>query len=292
VDALSADEWSYLFGLFLADGYRGSFYHGRAYQGGFFLQENEKELAERVVALLRRAGLRPRLTKSKKSRMFEVLVYSVALLVLLPDGWSLTDDVPLRERFFEENNLLNIQSGMPFLAGLLDGDGYCGATLVKSDWAKNCVYGVVDQWHWVFTQSKFPFLVDYVERFLGIVAPEGKFHVYERAGGFGKSLTYYMYFTKPVISSLLRAGIVEYSWKATRWQRKIAELRSKRDSYYRLSEAARVLHVNRKTMWRWLRAGKVRYVRRSDWFYIPASEVERLKKGIVGASMKEQGDSD
>jgi len=277
VDALSSGEWCYLFGLFLADGYRSSFYHGRAYDGGFFLQWDEKELAERVVGLLEKVGLRPKLRASKKCRMFEVRFCSVALLDLLPDGWSLMRDASARERFFEENDLLTVQGGIPFFAGLLDGDGHCGVSLMKADWAKRCVYGVVNQWHWVFTQSKFPFLVDYVKKFLGLVAPNGGFHVYGVEGGFAKGLGYHVCLMKPAIVALVSTGIAEFSWKVSRWQSRVAELRGRRASYYRLSEAARVLHVNRKTVLRWIRAGKVKHVRRSHWFYIPGGEVKRLR---------------
>jgi len=277
VDALSSAEWLYLFGLFLADGFRGSFYHGRAYQGGFFLQWDERELAERVASFLERAGLRPMLRFPKKGRMVEVRVFSVQLLGMLPDGWSLLDDVSARERFFEGNDLFSVRGGIPFLAGLIDGDGSCSAIRMKAKWAEKCVYGVVDKWHWTFAQSKFPFLVDYVKRFLGVVAPMGGFHVYEVKGGYAaKGVGYHVCLTKPVITALMSAGFAEYSWKAARWQSKVAEFRSRRASYYRLSEAAAVLHVNRKTVWRRLQAGKVKYVRRSQWFYIPAQEVERL----------------
>jgi hypothetical protein len=279
VDALSAEEWSYLFGLFLADGSRGSFYGGRAYQGCFFLQGDEQELAERVMCLLERAGLCPKLIVSSESRMFEVRFYSVELLELLPDGWSMIGDSSLRDRFFESNALLTVSGGIPFLAGLLDGDGYCGANLIKSPWAKRCIYGVVNQWHWAFVQSKFVFLIGYVRKFIRIVSPKGGLYVRMGRDGFdGGRVGYHISFGKPIISALLGAGISGYSWKVARWLSRVSELQRSRSSYYRLSEAAQVLHVNRKTLWRWLKAGKVRYLRRSQWFYIPASEVQRLKK--------------
>jgi hypothetical protein len=210
----------------------GPFYFGRAYQGSFFLQGDESELGERVMRLIERAGLCPKLRASRKCRMIEVRFYLVGLLDLLPDGWALLDDTLLRARFFSSNCLYWVGRGLPFFAGLLDGDGHCTASLVKARWARSCVYGVLNQWRWDFVQSKFPFLVDYMRSFLQVVSPKGGFHVYTGRGGFGCSrVSYHLCLTKPAISALLGVGVARFSWKAARWQRKVSELQRSRSSY-------------------------------------------------------------
>jgi hypothetical protein len=130
VDALSGEEWSYVLGLFFADGWcsvtkyrRGV---GSRYPVGFDLQGGEGELAYKLIALLRRAGLNPRKVTGRQGKdMIEVVMASKPFLYFLPDKKNLSDNAVARRAFFERNKLYDIRFGIPFLAGLLDGDGSC-----------------------------------------------------------------------------------------------------------------------------------------------------------------------
>jgi excisionase family DNA binding protein len=273
VDALSAEEWSYLRGLFLADGY--SYVHKRKrethYVVEFYLAGNEEELARRAAGLVRRAGLKPRVYKHRRKDMWVMSTYSMALLGFLPDKQLLGSDEATRERFFDENELFGVERGLPFFSGLLDGDGHLVAYVVR----KRCFFGFVNQWNWSFVQTKYPYLVDYVVRFVNSLSP-GSVHVQRRATG-----ALVASIRRCGIEALLRAGIGKYAWKVGNWQREVVEARSERAKYLNPREAAQELGLSYETVWRYLKAGKLRYVRgdgASSHHYIPRSEVERLMR--------------
>lgn len=52
----------------------------------------------------------------------------------------------------------------------------------------------------------------------------------------------------------------------------------KRRQAVRIGEAAEVLGVSRRTVWRWVTSGRVRYLRPNDVgpYRIPAAEIDRL----------------
>jgi hypothetical protein len=292
IDTLSSQEWSYLHGLFLTDGcsdisrirgspigYRVIFYFGGK-------SDDEKASAHKVAGLLKRIGLNPRIKAVPGKRMIIVQVFSKALMRFLPDKNKLRADAKERQRFFEDNGLCDTgdKRGIAFLAGLLDGDGYC-----KVDVA-TCRFGLLQQWKWGFTQGKYPFLVDYMRRFIGFLSQDSV-NVRMRNDGCSE-----VRIRKPGIVALLNAGIAEYSWRVGVWLKRIAEARSERAKYYTVGQTARELGVMRKTVRKWLRMGKMTWIRREgnrvrkrtrtvmgrslSWYYIPIDEVVKLKASL------------
>jgi excisionase family DNA binding protein len=101
---------------------------------------------------------------------------------------------------------------------------------------------------------------------------------------------------KPGIAALLNAGIAKYSWRVGAWLKRIAEARIERAKYYTVGQTARELGVMRKTVRKWLRMGKMRWIRREgtrvrkrtrtvigrslSWYYIPIDEVVKLKASL------------
>jgi len=240
-------------------------------------------LAHRVAGLLRRVGLNPLVYRHPSKDELIVLTSSKALLEFLPRKELLGGDVEARERFFEENGLFTVGFGIPFVAGLIDGDGSCDVGVTRG---RSC-FGSVNQWHWSFSQCKYLFLVDYVMRFVGSIV-WGGVRREVRADG---CVT--VHFRKVGVEALLGAGIFSYLWKAEQWLRKVAEARSERSHYTTTGQVARALNVSDKAVVKWLKAGKMSYHRRAfvsvkkkrgekheceslSWFYIPASEWEEF----------------
>jgi hypothetical protein len=91
-DALSSADWSYLFGLFLADGYSDVNPRTQLYRVRFFLQGDEWDIAWKAMVLLGRTGVRPHVEMERGKDMVVVNVYSKLLLALLPDKKVLSRD--------------------------------------------------------------------------------------------------------------------------------------------------------------------------------------------------------
>jgi hypothetical protein len=279
VKALSAEEWDYLLGLFLSDG-SSDVNEGRNYRVRFALQGNEAQLARKVVELLRRLGLHSTILRDKREDSWTVHAISVCLYHSLPCKKTLNESATARERFFEENRLLTKEAGVPFLAGLIDGDGGCHPTIrVKRNglpYLEKC---------WRFSQFKLPFLVDYVEKLMKSVVARSERCVSVRIdphkGSWSSNPLSIVSFLKPGIDALLAAGIGNYSWKVSRWLKKTGELRSWRGSYLTTPQVAKLLKVDAATVRSWVRIDKLRRaLRRGRWFYVPVWEVDRLKKEL------------
>jgi excisionase family DNA binding protein len=284
--ALSSAEWNYLRSLFLTDGSaklglsrvkkRNRVYpHYGVY---FYLQGNEGELARRVQWLLARAGLKSRLDKDPSKEMLVVSVFSKSLFNFLPRVETLKRDIQVRDSYFEECGLLTSEGGVPFLAGLIDGDGGCNATVrVK----RNGLPYVEKSWR--FSQHKLPFLVDYVERIMqSVICPKERStstHLDPHRNSWSPNPISVVSFLRAGVDALLAAGISNYSWKVSRWLKRVEELCKWRGSYLTTSEAAKLLNVDVTTIRSWVVAGKLRHsLRRGHWSYVPVEEVERLKK--------------
>nr|MDO8100132.1 helix-turn-helix domain-containing protein [Candidatus Njordarchaeota archaeon] len=253
VEALSPREWAYLRGLYLADGTK---------RVTFCLGGNETELSLKLVELLRRAGLKPIVKSDRKEDMLLVSAWSLSLLEFLGRKSILMDDAELRRRFFEENRLMSVEFGVPFTAGLIDGDGFCQASVVD----ELGPFGKVNKWRWGFAQKKLPFLLDYFREFVESLAP-GSVRLRERENGVVVAEV-----RQAGIEALLKAGIAFYSVKATQWLRRVEELvrTSRRRNYMTLSEVAEELRVGKPTVWRWLKTGRMQCV---QW------TARRLKNG-------------
>lgn len=278
VDALSLEEWNYLRGLFLADG-RARLKRWRRrervdYLVEFYLGENETEIGVKVVGLLKRVGLNPWMARrSPLEHMLVVSVYSSSLFRFLPDKKALQQSVSARVRFLEESKLMDVRFGVPFVAGLFDGDGYCGCFVRKG----GTLFGWVDRCKWAFTQRKYMFLVDYLVRFLELLGCRNvRLCEYDRG-------TVDVILRKVGINRLLDEGIGQYSWKVAQWSSKIAQAKSERMKYYTTGQAAKILAVSRQAVYRSVKASKILCIRGRasgrkglSYHYIPVAEVKRL----------------
>lgn len=289
VDALSAEEWNYVFGLFLADGYsyitKPRKACGSRYSVVFDVQGDEGELADRLIALLRRAGLSPWKSsyRSRQKNMIELETSSKLLLQFLPNKRALSNYAWARRAFFGRNRLYDVRFGIPFLAGLIDGDGSCWVS-VKDD----CCFGSVSK-GWEFAQSRYMFLVEYIRRFIGSLARGGVACGSVRKGIGGDVVK--MRFRESGMRVLLDSGIARYSWKVARWLRELEEARSERAKYYTVGRAASVLGVSKHIVRKWLGAGVMTCVRRRvkgrgrrqaalSYYYVPIADVEKLREKL------------
>lgn len=272
VDALSAEEWAYLRGLYLADGTK---------RVTFCLGGDEVELSLKLVDMLNRAGLKPIVKKDPDEEMLLVSAWSLSLLEFLGRKGTLLHDVEARRRFFEENRLMSVGLGVPFIAGLIDGDGFCQVSVVD----ELGPFGKVNRWRWGFAQKKLPFLLDYFREFVESLALKSVRIRVMRNGVVVAEIC------QAGIKALLKAGITSHSVKANQWVKRVEELdkTSRRVSYLTSNEVAEKLRVSKPTVWRWLKTGKMRC---AQWTarrlkngketylshrYIHAEEVERVR---------------
>jgi excisionase family DNA binding protein len=264
VNVLTKAKRSYLIGLYLADGSL-SKQRNRSFRLCYALQGNEGVIANRVITLLERSGLRPHLYRHKDRNDIMLYASSVNLNDFFPDKRVLLDHDHVNRRILGENKLLGVEDWVPFLAGLLDGDGHC---LVS--WRKKRGFRTIDQWRWGFTQRKYMFLVEYVKRFIESIAPRGMSIRVEHSGKARLS------FNKSGINALLDAGIADHSWKATQWLKKRTEVKREQMSYFTVGQVARILNVRGRTVRKWIKAGRIAGCLRRTWFYVPVSEVGKL----------------
>jgi excisionase family DNA binding protein len=277
VSALSAEEWAYLRGLYLADGTK---------RVTFCLGGNEAELALKLVDMLRRAGLKAIVKRDTDEDMLLVSAWSLSLLEFLGRKSILMRDSELQRRFFEENKLMDVEFGVPFAAGLIDGDGFCQVSVVD----ELGPFGKVNKWRWGFAQKKLPFLLDYFREFVESLAP-GSVRLSKMKNGVVVAEV-----RQAGIEALLRAGIASYSVKARLWLRRVEEIAgaSRRGSYLTIGDVAEELRVGKPTVWRWLKAGRMQCVRWAakrlkngegtylSHRYVHVDEVERVRVELEG----------
>ncbi|WXG43544.1 MAG: hypothetical protein WED04_05805 [Promethearchaeati archaeon SRVP18_Atabeyarchaeia-1] len=292
-EALSQEERSYLLGLYLADGWV-----SRQSKGSlivtFSLQGNEEAIVDRVAALMRRANLKPHV-----GRWFDncILVYACCknLCDFFPDKEGLSRDKAARQRFFDNNNLLrDFANRVAFCAGLLDGDGWCKAYLLKGrkPGRRSFEYILIK---WGFSQLSYPFLIPLFQGFLESLAPNSTNIGYIRHVGY--ETVRYVRINKRAREALLQAGVAVWSWKATEFQNVVSEFHAKRDRErtdamekavggdIKLVDVARMLGVSCHTPYQRYRYGSlnarlvhVRKGRPQKYLVIPREEVERLMK--------------
>jgi hypothetical protein len=228
LDALSSAEWSYLLGLFLADGYSDTNPRIQLYRVRFLLQGDEGDIASRVVGLLRRVGCNPRVERQKGKDMLVVRVYSKVLLSFLPDKKTLRGGAA-SERFLLERRLHDPANALPFCAGLMDGDGTCRARPCRSRARVRQPCPGRFEVYWRFTQTKLPFLRRFFEGFVESLAPGSTGRSYRngrwedvRVNEAGRE-------------ALRRAGFELWSLKAAESFQQVSRLRAEQT---RLREAA------------------------------------------------------
>nr|MDO8099613.1 hypothetical protein [Candidatus Njordarchaeota archaeon] len=272
VNALPLQEWNYIRGLFLADGCSSivseSGMKGKCkrYLVHFFFNgknNRELELVHRVAESINKAGLTPQIrTPCCSPNVTEIRVTSIQLFAFLPNKKILASDSHERMRFFEENHLESREGGIPFLAGLLDGDGYCRAIKDRR------YFTGLSYWRWVFSQSRYVFLVGYVKKFVESLAPCSV--TYRMSHGVATAEI-----LKHGIMALLSAGIANYSWRVAQWLQETAEARK----YHTVGQVARMFNVRINTVKNWLNSKGIDYECRI-WHYIHDDELEKLKKKL------------
>lgn len=271
--ALTPEELSYLLGLYCADGYLTK----RKNSAGVFwcLQGNEEPIANRVEALLTRTGLRPRLHFSRHGGI-EVAVYSMSLSKIFPVKKNVLKR-SVAWRFLKR--YLSIECGIPFFAGLIDGDGRCKAYY---NHRSHGFFGYVSS-HWDFSQTKFPSLREYLHEFIETLSPSGStIRTYRRQKGSRERADHVVLIRKSGMQALLQNGLDKYSWKVEMWQQQIAELQrrlsSLRSSVCTVGQVARLLGLSRAAIWKRCKMGNVKTLRGHGrtWYLIPSEEVERL----------------
>lgn len=212
-----------------------------------------------------------------------VQVFSKALYLFLPEKETLRKDVAVREKFFEENKFLGVGGGVPFVAGLLDGDGRVAVNVVNK---RRYFFGQVNQWPWEFYQTRCMFLVDYAVKF--VESPASKsVRVQTRARDGLRTAR----LVKSGVTALLDAGVAKFSWKADCWLRTVKEVRSERLRYYNVGQVARMLNVSNDVVRGWLKTGSMKYVRTEmstrerqaslSHYYIPVHEAEKFRKSFL-----------
>jgi hypothetical protein len=288
-DAMSEEERSYLLGLYLADGWVSKSSKG-SYIVTFALQGNERAVVERVIGLMKRADLKPRV-----GRWFEncILVYACCrnLYDFFPDKERLLCDETERRKFFEDNNLLNrLDNHVAFCAGLLDGDGWCKAYVERRKHGKRGYKCISVKWG--FSQLKLPFLIplfqDFVESLASGSASIG--YIRHKEGGTVK----YVRVKLRGREALLQAGIATWSWKATEYKRIISVLIEEREREraeemkravgidMKLVDVAKMLGIEHNALYQRHRYGSlsarlVHVGKGRGFLVVPRDEVERLE---------------
>nr|MDO8098254.1 LAGLIDADG family homing endonuclease [Candidatus Njordarchaeota archaeon] len=279
-NALCREEWGYVLGLFLADGCA---IRKTRYGVRFALQADEMDIAGRLVEMLGRLGLKPSVRVGPQGmRMVEVCVHSKILVMRLPGKRRLVEDVAYRERFFEEWGLFATEVAVAFIAGLIDGDGYCRVEDDRRRLGSLRRGSGMSKWTWTFSQSKLPFLVDYVLRVLGSIVSSNSVSVYGREpgrGSYGRKRIYEVRFRKSGARALLERGIAKYSLKVARWEKEVAELAAEWESerHYTASEVARIASVDCRVVKRWIGDGRIKYQRKGKglWYFISGDDARR-----------------
>nr|MDO8099016.1 helix-turn-helix domain-containing protein [Candidatus Njordarchaeota archaeon] len=282
--ALSPEELGYLLGLYLTDG---CLYKKRKTSKiptgmNWSFQGDEEGMAERVVTILRKASLNPLVHFSKFWRLITVTINAVNLVDIFPVKKKVLE-TSVAWKFFEDKRLLDVKYGIPFAAGLIDGDGACQVTYRLRRKAKGGLGSIESQWS--FSQNRFPCLCEYLHRFTETLSPNGStLSTYRRQRKNRVTDEHVVMILKNGMDALLQRGIGRYSWKVERWQERIKELQIRlsllKSSIQTVGQVARSLGLSKTTVWTWCKMGKVKTLQggKGAWYLIPSEEVERLHR--------------
>lgn len=273
----SIAEWSYIVGLYFADGNRDQCC---SYRVRFSLQGNEEAVARKITEILEKAGFHPRIIVGE-SGVDDIIVrtYSKSLFEYLPDKRVLVNDETMRQRFFQENRLFSTDAGIPFLAGLIDGDGCCPVRVIR----RSSPVGLVSKWNWSFEQARLPFLIEYIVKFVESFAPKS-INVLVKKGGRKRVV----YFRKSATIALLHLGIAKYSWKANSWIEAIGKFQKESLSYHTTGRIARMFGVSSELVMKWIKTGVLecstsltRDRRKRRWCYVSNLELDKFKSEFL-----------
>jgi hypothetical protein len=170
--------------------------------------------------------------------------------------------------------------GVPFIAGLLDGDGFISA---KVEYGRT-IFGSLHS-YWTFFQMSYPFLVDFIIRYTNHLVPGGAHFNRAKEGEVVKM-------SRQGRKALIANGIAIWSVKVSKWIGKVEELRRQisdlKAEFLSPAEVAVRLQqaVSRWTIREWCDRGYVRHIRirattsGSFRYLIPAVEAQTLDAKI------------
>jgi transposase len=204
-----------------------------------------------------------------------------------PDKGLLLADEDLRRRFFEKNDLFNRGNRVAFVAGLMDGDGTCRAYWKSGKIKWKGAFGKI-QVKWLFSQTSFPFLLDFFEDFVRQIAPNSLTIIRRDGRVEGASIN------RRGREALLRVGIAKWSSKARRWMDEVSRLLKKREEKkaewidkighlgVKLRDAAKMVGVSRARLSQLHGSGSLLALRvfegKRAILVVPTNEVERLRR--------------
>nr|MDO8099416.1 helix-turn-helix domain-containing protein [Candidatus Njordarchaeota archaeon] len=289
IDTLLPEERAYLLGLYFTDG---SLCHEKSsYRVQFYFGNSETRLAERTIVLLKRLGLNPKMSRPKGRNYLAVRASASNLVSFFPEKDRFLTPKPNEAHGWARYERLEGNLGIPFIAGLLDGDGY-----LRIAYDKRSILGIDKCWS--FAQVKFKFLADFLVDYVKKLATRGT-----RVSMMGNGRI-----NVTILASgekaLLQKGIEKWSVKVADWARKLEKMKSKiltlRSRFHTVPEAAYKLGVARASMLLWCRRGIVRHLcirsyRRvreiRSLSLIPAEEIERLRAFLAENEYKAKGSS-
>lgn len=291
IDSIPATGRSYLLGLYLTDGtlIKG---RGRARTISYSFQINEDEIANCAAAMLRQGGLKSTVLRRERWNYIAVQAHCVNLEEFFPDKRSLAREDDTRAEFFERNDLQNMENGVAFSAGLLDGDGCCKVYMRRGK--QGMGFGGVDI-KWIFHQAeKFGFLVDWFHRFVDSMFPDSTHvHCSRQDSSYSGTWMKSVYINGKGREALLQRRIDRWSWKVRRFMESLSALLKEREMQKarwmervrglgsKLQEAADLLGVSKDVLYASYRHGEIRadLVRDAGgvgFLVIPRNEVDRL----------------
>jgi hypothetical protein len=274
---LSCEERAYLLGLYFADGCKVS----SGIQ--FTLAIYEWEIVHRIVEFFERQGLRPRVySYPDRTKCIKVYINNVHVRSCFPDKrefFSLVLDDSHVQRWVNRESLEG-NLGVPFIAGLLDGDGLISA---KVEYGRT-IFGSLHS-YWTFFQVSYPFLVDFIRRYINHLVPGGAHFNRAKEGEVVK-------ISGQGREALIANGIAIWSVKVSKWIGEVEELRRQisdlKAEFLSPAEVAVRLQqaISRWTIREWCDRGYVRHIRiRATTtgpfrYLIPVAEAQTLDAEI------------
>jgi hypothetical protein len=275
---LPCEERAYLLGLYFTDGCKSP----SGVQ--FTLASYEREIVDRIAKFFGQLNLSPRVyTYPAKANCIRVHVNDIRLRSFFPDKneFSSLELEDSRVQRWIKCEHLEGDLGVPFIGGLLDGDGYVDARVEF----KHTTFGSLHS-YWSLFQMNYPFLVDFTRRYVESLASGGAAFNRVKQGKLVK-------ISGQGMEALLSKGIAMWSVKISNWINKV-ELLGKQISSLKMEflspkvVAVKLQHaVNRCTIREWCNHGFVKHIRirqtsASPFKYlIPVTEVQRLKEEIA-----------
>jgi len=276
--ALSSEDRAYLLGLYFADGCLDK--HSRSScRLRVYLQGDEMEIASRVAEMLTRSELSPHIYREKRCNSVIVSADAVNLTSLFPEKkryLSLEDG----GKGWVSREGLNGKLGVPFIAGLLDGDG-----CIRAASGRLGIFGCV-RTHWVFGQMKYLFLVDFFIEYMKGLASKSTCVTYRSDGKRD------IYILASGRKALIDAGIAKWSYKIARYLVRVGEIKEEitnlKSKFCAVSQVAQRLNVWPQTVRKWCKRGYIRHIRirghgslSGNYRYVvPIEEVNRIQANI------------